>query len=167
MAVDTDRIIDWLIKNRHLKNMITDHDVHPATRTLVFNPDFPHGLPCDHLLVASYNATLRAAADPAGPIFSDTTVDYEHAWFTSQEHEKRVQYANFVLEQYMDEVPDDPRFGSVKHSWTKEWMSDTVHNGEVLLLRVSGYARYVERPDVFFRELPRDYEEMTNPEVSA
>ena len=168
MAVDTERIIDWLLKSQHLSDDIsTDHDVHPAAHTVVFNPDYPRGSACDHLVAASYNPTLFAAANPKGPPIAETTIDFDHAWFPSQGPEMRYKYFNFLFDEYGSDSMNDPRFGSLRKSRTDEWMAVNERDKQVLLLRVNGFARYAERPDVFFRELPRDYAELANEGVSA
>jgi hypothetical protein len=166
MAVDTDRIIDWLLENRRMpyRGMSTDHDVHPAGHTLVFNPDFPRGLPCDHLLIASYNSMLFDAKCVDDCAINDATIDYCQSWFKS--HERGPELHSCVLDGFGDEMGFNDRFGDRRDSWVHQRMAVTERNNQVLLLHVSGFAIYVERPDDFFRELPRCYELWTNDGVS-
>lgn len=175
MAVDTDRLIHWLLKNQHMKDVPTDYGGHPAAHTLVFNPEFPRGEPCDHLVTASFVTMLRSAEDLVAPEIAGTIIDFRHPWFGRYEGELRDDYIIFAMDRCRKDILDHPRFESIKVLWTDEWMAAVEHKDEVLLLHVSGRALYVERPDVFFRDFLRDFErglegdeeEMANARMSA
>lgn len=169
MAVDTDEIIEWLLDNRFLLSLdlSTHYDTHPAAHTLVFNPDRPCGAGCDQLIVASYNPMLYRAGDPSTPPLSDATIDYLHPRIRSHDDELADEYHAFILEGYGAEIKNHPSFGTVEKSWTNKVISETAFEEQVLLLSVSGFARYVERPDVFLGGLPRAYDMWINEGVWA
>jgi hypothetical protein len=160
IAFDTDRLIDWMLKNQHLKSddISTDHRVHPAVHTLVFNPGFPRGQACDHLVTAGCTATLCEAECFLTSCISEVIIDYRHPWFGCYEGELRDDYIIYAMDRCRKDVSNHPRFGSIKVLWADEWIAAIEHEDEVLLLHAFGRGQYVERPDVFFRDFPRDFD---------